>query len=251
MTQQKPQISFCDKTQSFSSQRAPQFSVPVLYEDNHLLVVVKPVGMLSQGDRTGEPDLLTVLKDYLVWRHQKPGEAWLGLVHRLDRPVGGVMVYAKTSKSASRLSQSIREGAFQKIYWAIAKGSLPVSGDWVDHLSEHKINGKYQVQKEGKYCHLTYQRKGLVEQPEPLSLIEITLDTGRSHQIRVQSSVRGYPLVGDRRYGEGTALDCQIQSPALWATRLSFPHPITRQEMKFTAPVPDQLPWNLFQNGLI
>ena len=173
----------------------------VIYEDNHIIVVEKPVNIPSQGDKTGDKDMLTIIKEYIKEKYNKPGEVYLGLVHRLDRPVGGVMVFAKTSKAASRLSDEIRKNNFHKTYYAVVEGTLPKEGKFEDYLIKNeKENISYVSTKEkGKYSCLEYT---LISSKNNLSLVKINLITGRSHQIRVQFSSRHHPLVGDSKYGD-------------------------------------------------
>jgi 23S rRNA pseudouridine1911/1915/1917 synthase len=177
--------------------------IKIIYEDNHLLVVEKPPNMLTQSDSTGDADLLSVLKEDLKLRYNKPGEAYLGLVHRLDRPVGGVMVFAKTSKAASRLSEQIRNRTFKKNYYAVVHGMPEKSfGTYEDYLYKDEETNTVSVVTEesgkGKIARLDYE---VLENWEGMSLVKINLHTGRSHQIRVQFANAGQPLFGDRKYG--------------------------------------------------
>ena len=214
--------------------------INILYEDNHLLVVEKPVNMLVQEDDTGDKDLLTLLKEDLKRRYNKLGNVYLGLVHRLDRPVGGVMVFAKTSKCASRLSEQVRIHQFKKVYHAVVCGHTPESGELVDKLYKDERTNMVRVDPKGKESKLRYER---IAYKENLSLVKIWLETGRSHQIRVQFSSRNYPLYGDQRYNKTAKAGEQI---ALFASELSFFHPVTKEEMTFKAPLPTLYPWNLF-----
>ena len=201
----------------------------VLYEDNHIIVVVKPTNILSQSDITKDIDMLSLIKSYLKEKYHKPGNVYLGLVHRLDRVVGGVMVFAKTSKAASRLSNSIRENKFTKNYLAICHGKVNKLGTFVDYLEKKDDYSTIVSDKEhGKLSELSYE---LIEydSKNDLSLVKIKLKTGRHHQIRVQFSSRGYPLCGDQRYGDEDKT--QI---ALYAYELSFYHPTTKEKLTFT-----------------
>ena len=215
--------------------------INVLYEDNHLLVVEKKSNIPVQLDDSQDDDLLSILKKYLKEKYQKPGNVYLGLVHRLDRPVGGVMVFAKTSKAASRLSEQVRNQSFEKEYHAIIEGKLKDDkGILKDKLlKDHKTNTT-RVDKNGKEAILEYE---LVSSKDNLSLVKINLITGRSHQIRVQFSSRGYPLYGDQRYNKN-AKKAQI---ALYATRLSFYHPITKEKLSFEIDIPNQYPFTIFK----
>lgn len=218
----------------------------ILYEDNHLLVVEKPANLLSQGDETGDPDLLTLLKEDLKERYQKPGNVYLGLVHRLDRPVGGVMVFAKTSKAAARLSEQVRQHLFKKTYLAVVYGKPEPSAAVLKHfLVKDQASNTVKVVKgptfEAKEAILNYI---VVAEKERLSLVRIHLQTGRSHQIRVQMAAIGHPLFGDQKYGADRAEPGQ--PIALWAMEVEFFHPITKEIVKFRLPPPTQYPWNYF-----
>ena len=200
----------------------------ILYEDNHIIVVVKPYNVLSQGDDTNDKDMLTIIKEYLKEKYNKPGNVYLGLVHRLDRPVGGVMVFAKTSKAASRLSELVRINALHKNYLAIVHGKTPDTETLVDKISkDEKTNNSYIDLENGKESILTYTTL-YYDESKDLSLVDVDLRTGRHHQIRLQMSNRGFPLYGDQRYGLGEK--AQI---ALFAYKLSFIHPVTKEEMTF------------------
>lgn len=216
----------------------------VIYEDNHLLVVEKPQNVLVQADNTNDLDLLTSLKKYIKEKYNKPGEVYLGLVHRLDRPVGGVMVFARTSKSASRLSNMIRLGKFEKTYLAVVEGKVPDEGVFEDYLLKLENENKTIVDKKGKYSKLSYK---LLSYKDGLSLVKIKLDTGRSHQIRVQFSSRGYALLGDQKYNSKAKVGEQI---ALWSYELRFKHPVREELMDFKCNPLMNKPWNLFGDVL-
>lgn len=213
----------------------------IIFEDNHLLVVEKPRNVLVQGDDTKDIDLLTSLKLYLKEKYNKPGNVYLGLVHRLDRPVGGVMVFAKTSKAAGRLCDMVRMHEFKKTYLAIVEGKIPDEGIFEDYLLKLEKENRTIVDKNGKYAKLTYK---LIKYVDGLSLVKINLETGRSHQIRVQFSSRGFPLWGDQKYNKNAKVGEQI---ALWAYKLEFKHPVTKEIMTFNAePYWKEFPWSLF-----
>ena len=200
----------------------------ILYEDNHIIVVVKPFNVLSQGDDTNDRDMLTIIKEYLKEKYNKPGNVYLGLVHRLDRPVGGVMVFAKTSKAASRLSEAVRENRIHKNYLAIVHGKTLDKELLVDKISkDEKTNNSYIDLENGKESKLIYKTL-YYDKDKDLSLVDVDLMTGRHHQIRLQMSNRGFPLYGDQRYGLGEK--AQI---ALFAYKLKFIHPVTKEEMEF------------------
>lgn len=216
--------------------------INIVYEDNHLLVVEKPVNIPVCEDESRDHDFLTMLKNYLKVKYQKPGNVYLGLVHRLDRPVGGVMVFAKTSKAASRLSRQVLEHKLKKTYLAVVCGKTPEFGECFDYLvKDKKKNQSYVTDKmHGKEARLSYKR---LEFKEGFSLVEIDLQTGRSHQIRVQFSSRGFPLVGDAKYNKKHDGKTFV---ALFAKRLSFYHPITNEVLTFELDYPKRYPFNLF-----
>ncbi len=212
----------------------------VLYEDNHLIVVVKPRNILSQADDTGDMDMLTIIKNYLKEKYHKPGNVYLGLVHRLDRVVGGVMVFAKTSKAASRLSDMIRRHDFHKEYLLICHGKLKNKDLFRNYLKKtDQLNTVVTTETDGKYAELSYELIAY-NQEKDWSLAKVNLQTGRHHQIRVQFSSRGYPLVGDNRYGKDNE-----KNIGLFSYKLSFIHPIKKELLTFTY-FPKESPFNLF-----
>ena len=209
----------------------------VLYEDNHVIVVEKPFNILSQADNTNDLDMLSIVKAYIKEKYNKPGDVYLGLVHRLDRPTGGIMVFARTSKAASRLSDSIRNGKMTKKYLAIVNGYLEEKeGILEDYLLKLENNDTI-VDKRGKYAKLSYK---VLKEIDNLSLVDITLDTGRHHQIRVQFASREYPLYGDQRYGK-----MDKKQLALYAYYLSFPHPTKDEVLEFRL-MPNGNIWDKF-----
>jgi 23S rRNA pseudouridine1911/1915/1917 synthase len=218
--------------------------VKILYEDNHLIVAIKPVGVLSQSDGSNSPDMLTILKAYIKEKYNKPGEVYLGLVHRLDKPVSGVMVFARTSKAASRLSEQIRSNKVEKIYRCVVCGILEGSGRLENYLLKDENKNMVTVadsERPGyKKCFLDYKA---VASKDGLTLAEVKLGTGRPHQIRAQMSHSGYPLLGDQKYGQK---DKNCKDVALQAFRLSFEHPVKRENITFEAPFPEEYPWSLF-----
>lgn len=222
----------------------------ILYEDNHIIVVLKPQSVPSCEDESKDLDMLTIVKNYIKVRDEKPGNVYLGLVHRLDRPTGGVMVFAKTSKAAARLSEQMKNGDFQKIYYAVLVGVLPKKEQTVtNYLKKNPINNMVyvcgQTVKGAKFAELEYK---VVEESHNLSFVEIKLHTGRTHQIRVQMSNLGYPVYGDMRYGGENAVKGNL---ALWATSLSFTHPVTKERLMFKAEPPkDNNPWKLFDTSI-
>ena len=205
----------------------------IIYEDNHIIVVEKLENVPSQADKTEDIDMLTLTKQYLIEKYHKPGDAYVGLVHRLDRPVGGIMVFAKTSKAASRLSEQVRSKIFQKQYLTIVNGKMEKDQDvLIDYLLKNEKKNMSKVVKEGtknaKRAELEYEVVKY-DQKLNLSVLKIHLHTGRHHQIRVQLSSRGHSIYGDQKYG-GRGHGKQI---CLWAYSLGLQHPITKEEMHF------------------
>lgn len=220
--------------------------IKVIYEDNHLLVVEKPVNILSQGDDTNDKDMVNLLKDYIKKKYNKPGNVYIGLIHRLDRPVGGVMIFAKTSKAASRLSEQVRNKSFKKTYLAVVHGKIKSSSDTLrDFLYKNKKTNMVTVVKknhtDAKEAELDYK---VLDFKENLSLVQVNLKTGRSHQIRVQFSSRKHPLYGDQRYGK--EINKVGQQISLWSNKIEIYHPTTKEKMEFTCHPPDKYPWNIF-----
>lgn len=222
--------------------------IEILYEDNHLLAVVKPFNIPTQADETGDPDMLTLLKADLKLRHNKPGNVFLGLVHRLDRPVGGVMVFAKTSKAAARISEQIRLRSFQKSYLAVVHGTPQPATARLNHFllkdpRSHNVSVVAPDCVDAQEASLSYR---VCSTHNNLSLVEIMLHTGRPHQIRVQFAAILHPLWGDQRYGAG--LNHPGQQIALWSYRIECQHP-TREEILTFDALPDakRHPWHLFQ----
>ncbi len=218
----------------------------VLYEDNHILVVLKEQNLASCADESGDENLLDLLKEYLRVRYEKKGNVFLGLVHRLDRPTGGVMVFAKTSKAAARLSAQMREGDFDKKYLAVLVGSpAEKSGRLTNWLKKNPVNNTVYLSTAGtdgaKLAVLDYR---VLEEKGGLSFVDIKLHTGRSHQIRVQTAGISHPVYGDMRYGGERAKKGKL---ALWAYSLAFTHPVTKERMRFMAEPPkDEIPWKIF-----
>jgi 23S rRNA pseudouridine1911/1915/1917 synthase len=219
--------------------------IEILYEDNHIIVAVKPPGILSQEDKTGDPDMLTLLKKYLVDKYNKPGDAYLGLVHRLDRGVGGVMVFAKTSKAASRLSETIRKNEMEKRYLAVLEGVLQSpKGILRSYLvKDEKTNKTIWTNgdaENAKEAILEYEQCRTVS---TRSLVKIKLHTGRPHQIRVQFAQIGCPVCGDVKYGKRTK---GLSRLALWSYSLAFVHPVKKEKMVFEKNPPREWPWTEF-----
>ena len=209
----------------------------ILYEDNHLLVVNKPAGIATMGLPNGEETLLTVAKAYVSQRYNKPGNVYLGVVSRLDFSVTGVIVFARTSKAAARLNDQFRDHTVEKTYHAIVEGSISPKEDLlVNHLCEDKRHRKMWVTvsptAESKEARLRYSCLKYVGNN---SLLEVTLETGRKHQIRLQLAHKGHPILGDKKYGSKTPFP---QGVALHAKRLVIRHPVTKETHSFEAPLP-------------
>ncbi|MBO5224345.1 MAG: RluA family pseudouridine synthase [Clostridia bacterium] len=219
----------------------------VLYEDNHLIVVVKPQNVPTQGDSSGDTSLLDMVKEYIKVKENKPGEAFVGLVHRLDRPTGGVMVFAKTSKCAKRLSEQLMDGSFEKSYFAVTVSTpRERQGRIESWLVKDTVNNMVKVAPaavEGaKKAILDYK---VLEDNAKVALVDVKLITGRSHQARVQLKSLGTPIFGDAKYGGDTL--AKGHNLALWAYSLRFYHPITKDPFVFkVSPPQEKTPWNCF-----
>ncbi len=200
----------------------------VIYEDNHIIVVEKPYNILSQADSTNDIDMISIIKEYLKEKYDKKGNVYLGLVHRLDRPVGGLMVFAKTSKAASRLSKDIKENNFHKTYLALVNGKTKKEEKLVDYISKNeKTFSSYIDNKHGKESILEYQTL-YYDKEKNISLIKVNLITGRHHQIRLQMSNINHALVGDQRYGVQDKKQLM-----LYAYKINFIHPVKKEVMEF------------------
>ena len=221
----------------------------VLYEDNHIIIVNKVPGEIVQGDKTGDTPLSETVKQWIKERHNKPGNVFLGVAHRLDRPVGGVVVFAKTSKSLSRLNDMFRNGEIHKKYWAItASQPEPAEGQLVNHLETVERNNKtYVVEKatkNSKEARLNYRT---LARGDRYSLVEVELLTGRKHQIRVQLAAIGCPIKGDLKYGaKRSNPDGSI---SLHARHISFIHPVSKESISVTAPVPNDNLWHALETA--
>ena len=215
--------------------------INIIYEDNHLLIVEKPINIPVQEDESNDKDLLTILKEYIKEKYNKPGNVYLGLVHRLDRPTGGLMVFAKTSKCASRLSEQIRNNEMKKEYHVVLEGILKEKKEKLeDYLLKDEKSNIVSVNSKGKYSSLTYK---VEKEIENYSLVKVHLETGRSHQIRVQFSSRGFPIYGDHKYNKNVKEKEQL---ALFASYLSFKHPISKELLTFSLNLPNKGIWKLF-----
>ena len=215
--------------------------INIIYEDNHLIVVEKPINIPTQEDNTKDKDLLTILKEYIKEKYNKPGDVYLGLVHRLDRPVGGIMVFARTSKAASRLSEQVRNKTFKKTYNAVVIGNIENTGKLKDYLLKDEKRNIVKVDEKGKEAILNFKKLNFKDN---MSLVEINLETGRSHQIRVQMSHHGYPLFGDQKYNKTAKVGEQI---ALFAKKIEFVHPTTNELLTFELDLPNRYPFTIFK----
>lgn len=211
----------------------------IIYEDNHIIVVEKPVNMLSQSDNTKDLDLQTALKMYIKEKYQKPGNVYIGLVHRLDRPTGGLMVFARTSKAASRLSEEIRNKSFKKSYLAVINGKTKKQDTLEDYLEKTGNISIISIKEKGKYAKLNYE---LIAYKDNLSLVKVNLETGRNHQIRLQFKSRNMPLYGDNKYNND-----KNKNLGLYAYKLEFTHPTRREKMVFIN-YPTYSPFNKFKD---
>jgi 23S rRNA pseudouridine1911/1915/1917 synthase len=232
----------------------------IIYEDNHVLGVVKPAGVLAQGDRTGDLSALELARRYIKEKHDKPGNVFLGLVHRLDRPVSGVMVLARTSKAASRLSESFHDRRVEKRYLCVVSGIVTSDeGELTAHIVRAHTRSRItaRASERSKEAVLGYRVLGRREQRETrglhprqrrddpsMTLLEVFPRTGRHHQIRLQLSAAGHPIRGDLKYGAVTPLP--DKSIALHAVRLRVPHPVREEIIDLFAPPPSHAPWDEF-----
>ena len=219
----------------------------VLYEDNHIIVINKAAGEIVQGDKTGDASLCDTMKQYLKEKYAKPGNVFIGLPHRLDRPVSGIVVFAKTSKALERLNRMFSEGAVKKIYWALTKG-IPTPAEaelesWI--LRNEKMNKSFSYPKEVKGAKRALLHYRLAAASQNYNLIEVELKTGRHHQIRCQLSSIGCPIKGDLKYG------AQRSNPdgsiSLHARYIEFTHPVSKELIAITAPLPGDKLWQSFE----
>ena len=218
----------------------------ILYEDNHIIVVLKPQNIPSCEDESKDENMLSIIKEYIRVTYNKQGNVYLGLVHRLDRPTGGVMVFAKSSKAASRLSEQMRDGDFEKRYYAVLVGTPKEEKATLTHyMKKNAVNNMVYVCPPSvagaKFAELEYE---ILDKKAGLSLADIKLHTGRSHQIRVQMNAIGTPVYGDMRYGGEKAKKGYL---SLWAYYLSFTHPVSKERMVFRVQPPKEVnPWTNF-----
>jgi 23S rRNA pseudouridine1911/1915/1917 synthase len=221
------------------------YNVEILYEDNHLVFAKKPFGIIVQKDETNDIDMLTIIKDYLKNKYNKPGNVYLGLLHRLDRPAGGLMVFAKTSKSAARLSEQFRDRTVNKSYFVVAQGILKQKEGFLqNHLVKNHQKNYVSVNENDDSAKLAKLSYKVNDEKQGLSLIDVKLHTGRFHQIRVQFANLGHPLYGDVKYGgKENKFFCGI---ALWSYSISISHPITKNILNMSIDLPELEPWKFF-----
>lgn len=217
----------------------------VLYEDNHVIVVIKPQNIPTQEDDSKDIDMLSMVKNYIKEKYNKPGNVYVGLVHRLDRPTGGVMVFAKTSKAAGRLGEQIKNGEMSKKYLAVVEGTpKQESGKLINYLAKNEktntVSVVPQLTQGAKYAELKYK---VLDKEENMSLVDVDLMTGRSHQIRVQLKHIGCPIYGDAKYGKVSS----TRKLALWSYYLRFEHPTTKKSLVFKVFPPEEKPWDKFK----
>ena len=218
----------------------------ILHEDNHIIVVMKPQGLASCGDESGDDIMLEQVRRYVKEKYNKPGNVYIGLIHRLDRPTGGIMVFAKTSKAASRLAEQMRGGDFEKKYLAVLVGvPKEPKATLVNYLKKNPVNNMVyictQTTDGAKLASLEYR---VLEEKGGHCLTEIKLHTGRTHQIRVQMAGISHPVYGDMRYGGESAKKGNL---ALWAYSLTFTHPVTKERLRFMLEPPaENVPWKYF-----
>lgn len=222
----------------------------ILYEDNHLIVVNKTSSEIVQGDKTGDQPLSETLKLYLKEKYQKPGNVFVGVIHRLDRPVSGVVVFAKTSKALTRMNEALKNHDIKKSYWAIVKKAdiEPVSTLTHYLVRNERQNKSYAYDKEHKNSQLSILHYKLMATSDRYSLLEIDLETGRHHQIRCQLAKIGCPIKGDLKYGFPRSNE--DGGISLHARNISFIHPVTKEPLSITAPVPEEKLWKMFEANL-
>ena len=218
----------------------------IVYEDNQVIVAVKPPNMLSQADKTGDTDMLTELKQYVKVKYQKPGNVYLGLLHRMDRPVGGLMVFARTSKAAARLSKQMQQHLMGREYLCVVTGEVKDSFTLMDYLvKDERLNRVSVCEADMKGAQEAVLHGKCLGRRQQTALCAIQLETGRNHQIRVQMAHANAPLWGDNRYGDGIP----GQQIALWGYKLTFEHPTTHEVMTFYD-LPHGSVWDVYQDLL-
>lgn len=221
----------------------------IIYEDNHIIIMNKKSSQIVHGDKTGDMSLDEIVKNYLKVKYNKPGNVFIGVVHRLDRPVSGAVIFAKTSKALSRLNEMIKNHEIKKTYWAVTRNRPPKEADTLkNYIVRNEKNNKSYITKDvskGLYAELSYK---LIACSDYYNLLEINLATGRHHQIRLQLASIGCPIKGDLKYGFGRSN--KIASISLHARKLEFVHPVSKEHIRVTAPCPDEALWQYFEQKL-
>jgi 23S rRNA pseudouridine1911/1915/1917 synthase len=226
----------------------------VVYEDNHIIIIYKESGEIVQGDKTGDRPLSDIVKDYLKEKYQKPGEVFLGVVHRLDRPVSGLVVFARTSKALARLNKMFREGQVHKTYWAIVESGKSAAFTHQSATLTHWLTRNEQQNKSYAHNHeVPHSKQAVLEyrllaRGDHYSLLEVKLLTGRHHQIRCQLSASGYPIRGDLKYGARRSNP--DGSISLLSHRVEFIHPVSKNVIKVESPLPDDHLWQTLANSI-
>jgi len=223
----------------------------ILFEDNHIIVIQKLPGEISQGDKTGDLCIPDLLKLYLKEKYHKPGNVFLGVVHRIDRPVGGAMVFARTSKALSRLNEAVRTGDFQKTYLAVTHGAPPQSEGEIRQflVKNEKLNKSFVSESNDKFAKEAILKYKHVASSDRYNLLEVDLLTGRHHQIRVQLASMGCIIKGDLKYGAPRSNPDGSISLIAW--KLEFKHPVSKEMMEFRAKLPDEEPWRSLGKNLL
>ena len=219
-------------------------NLDILFEDNHIIVINKQPGDISQGDKTGDTPLSEIVKSYIKFTYNKPGKVYLGVVHRLDRPTSGVIIFAKTSKALERLNKKLRDKEIQKTYWAVVKNRPPKSSDTLIHFlkKDHQKNKSKAYEKEIKDSKKAILHYSILKQLDHYYLLEIQLETGRHHQIRTQLSHIGSPIKGDLKYGFPRSN--KNASIHLHAHKIEFHHPVSKERLTIEAKPPNDPVWN-------
>jgi len=225
--------------------RSTKDNLEVLFEDNHLIIINKKVGDIVQGDKTGDKPLSDVVKEYIAKTYGKPGKVFLGVVHRLDRPTTGVVIFAKTSKALERMNKMLREKTIEKTYWALVEGQSEENTETLHHYlrKNPKNNKSTAYSKEGKDCKKATLHYKTLLRLDNYSLLEVNLETGRHHQIRCQLSVTGYPIKGDLKYGSKRSN--KNGGIHLHAKKIKFVHPVKKEEITVQAPLPNDPLWDI------
>ncbi|EAR13132.1 ribosomal large subunit pseudouridine synthase D [Polaribacter irgensii 23-P] len=219
-------------------------NLQVLFEDNHIIIINKRAGDITQGDKTGDKPLSDVIKEYIKEKYNKPGEVFIGTVHRLDRPTSGIVIFARTSKALTRLNKMLRDKVIDKTYWALVKNAPIKATDTITNFlkKDTKKNKSFVYKKEIEGCKKAVLHYKILQKLESYCLLEIDLETGRHHQIRTQLSHIGSVIKGDLKYGASRSN--KDGSISLHARKIKFTHPVSKEEIAITAPTPKDIIWN-------